>query len=110
AEAVRVLSNCRWPGNIRELQNCVERSILSARDSVIDVADLPPYLFDQTGGGADGPSFPMMIDAEIEEFERRQVLSALKQTSGVQVRAAELLGISERSLWHRIKKLRINVS
>jgi two-component system, NtrC family, response regulator AtoC len=35
---------------------------------------------------------------------------ALKRTGGVQVRAAELLGISERSLWHRIKKLRINVS
>jgi DNA-binding NtrC family response regulator len=110
AEAARILTNYRWPGNIRELQNCIERSILSARDSVIDVADLPPYLFEKSGSGAEGPTFPMMIDVEIEEFERRQILLALKRTGGVQVRAAELLGISERSLWHRIKKLRINVS
>ncbi|GGH19021.1 acetoacetate metabolism regulatory protein AtoC [Alsobacter metallidurans] len=111
-DAVRALCAYPWPGNIRELQNCVERSVLSARRDVIEASDLPPYI-----GQTQGPSgsrgdivFPMDLDDECARFERQRIIAALKQTDGVQVRAAEILGITERSLWHRVKKLGISVT
>jgi transcriptional regulator with GAF, ATPase, and Fis domain len=49
------------------------------------------------------------LDEALEEWERRMILDALQQTQGVQARAAKILGVSERSLWYRIKKLGIQV-
>jgi transcriptional regulator with GAF, ATPase, and Fis domain len=49
------------------------------------------------------------LDEALEEWERRMILDSLSQTQGVQARAAKVLGISERSLWYRIKKLGIHV-
>lgn len=109
AEAVRALSTYHWPGNIRELHNCVERSMISAQGSVIEVSDLPAYLFERPPV-AEGHSFPIELDKESAAFERRQIFAALKLAGGVQVRAAELLGINERSLWHRLKKYGITIS
>jgi DNA-binding NtrC family response regulator len=110
-EAVRALTSYAWPGNIRELQNCVERSVLSARGPVIEAADLPIYT--QPAARTEGseiPALPLDLDAECDRLERRLILAALRQTDGVQVRAAALLGINERSLWHRVKKLGISVT
>jgi two-component system, NtrC family, response regulator AtoC len=111
-EATRAITAYGWPGNIRELQNCIERSVLSARSAVIDVADLPPYLAQPaaTQQPRAAANFPMKLDEELDRFERGQIVAALQLTQGVQVRAAALLGISERSLWHRVKKLGISVT
>ena len=49
------------------------------------------------------------LDEALEEWEGRMILAALQQTQGVQARAAKILGVSERSLWYRIKKLGIQV-
>ncbi|MFC1896770.1 helix-turn-helix domain-containing protein [Thermodesulfobacteriota bacterium] len=46
----------------------------------------------------------------LQEIEKGMIIDALRRTGGVQVRAAELLGINERSLWHRVKKLEIDIS
>lgn len=108
-EAVRVLSNYRWPGNIRELQNCVERTLISARGPLIEAADLPPYLSERSPANEQA-AFPLELDKETAVFERRQIHAALEQAGGVQARAAELLGINERSLWHRLKKYGIAIS
>jgi transcriptional regulator with PAS, ATPase and Fis domain len=56
-----------------------------------------------------GPALSGSLDEALEEWERRMILNALSQTQGVQARAAKLLGVSERSLWYRIKKLGIQV-
>jgi transcriptional regulator with GAF, ATPase, and Fis domain len=110
-DAARALAAYSWPGNIRELQNCVERSVLSARGGAIGAADLPPDIAQAPGRRPDRDlQFPMDLDAECANFERSRIVAALRQTEGVQVRAAEILGITERSLWHRIKKLEITVS
>jgi two-component system response regulator AtoC len=105
--ALRAMTGYGWPGNIRELQNCVERAIIVARDEQIDVADLPPYLFDRTGDIR--AALPSNIDAELERIERGYLIDALRQADGVQVKAAEMLGITERSFWHRVKKYAINI-
>lgn len=111
--AVAALTRYRWPGNVRELRNTVERSILSCRGDTVDVGDLP---------GAVTASEPVArstelaargardIDSYLADVERQAILEALEQSNGVQAHAARRLGISERSLWHRIKKLNIQVS
>ena len=99
----------RWPGNIRELQNCTERAVIVARGSQIEMQDLPRYVLD-AAGGTEGPAIlPADIDAELMRQERSFIMRALEESAGVQIRAAEILGISERSLWHRIKKHDIRI-
>ena len=107
--ALRVLERYRWPGNIRELQNCVERLLISARGKMIEPADLPSYISDAPPAER-RPNLPIQLDEATSAFEKRQIMTALAQSDGVQVRAAELLGINERSLWHRLKKYGIVVS
>ncbi len=112
--AMAALCAYDWPGNVRELRNAVERSLLSCRGSVIEHDDLPDKV---SRGGADGDGGASELteaaenglDRWLESAERRLIVAALKETGGVQVQAARLLGISERSLWHRVKKLEIRV-
>jgi two-component system NtrC family response regulator len=106
--AVQAMQAHAWPGNIRELQNCVERAIIVARKERIDVQDLPPYLFERSGE-AKSQGLPTNLDEELERIERSHLVEALRQAEGVQVKAAEMLGITERSFWHRVKKYAINI-
>ena len=109
-EAMSVLNGYPWPGNVRELRNAVERSLLSCQGRTITVDDLPgrvtqgkaPVVSPADRGEAD-------LDAWLQETERQVIIDALVATEGVQVQAAHRLGISERSLWHRIKKLNIEI-
>lgn len=106
--ALSAMAAYDWPGNIRELRNCIERAVIVARADVIDERDLPQDLFEP--GRREAPSgLPRDLDAELERLERGFIVEALRRTDGVQVQAARLLGIAERSLWHRIKKLGIRV-
>jgi two-component system response regulator AtoC len=113
-EAMAALCAYDWPGNVRELRNAVERSLLSARATMIEIDDLPDKVSEVDGDGRrrNGELAQVMengLDAWIASVERRLIVAALKDTGGVQVQAARLLGISERSLWHRVKKLEIRV-
>ena len=113
--ALKALTSYSWPGNIRELRNAVERALLSAHSDEIDIGDLPQAVVarrDQATEGryADTVIGPQGLDRWLEDLERRAILEALDQCSGVQAQAAKRLGVSERSLWHRIKKLRIQVN
>lgn len=98
-----------WPGNVRELQNCLERAVIVARGAAIEVTELPRYVLEPPLRAAPEPSVPSDLDAELARLERNFILEALRATSGIQARAAERLGITERSLWHRVKKLAIRV-
>ena len=98
------MRNYQWPGNIRELQNCVERAVIVCRSQVIDVQDLPPYLFDSERRHTGAADLPHDLDGALEQVERDWIVEALRRADGVQVRAAQMLGIAERSLWHRVKK------
>ena len=115
-QALQAMASYTWPGNIRELQNCVERATIVARASVIEESDLPGYLFDTPPAGTEGsvalsvgPQVPSDLDAALAEVERAYILAALHQSNGVQAAAAQMIGISERSFWYRLKKLGIQV-
>ncbi|MBD3847355.1 MULTISPECIES: sigma-54 dependent transcriptional regulator [Bosea] len=106
--ALAAMAGHDWPGNIRELHNCVERAVIVAKSPTIDMPDLPRDLFGAPRrNGRD--ALPRDLDAELERIERDFILEALRRSDGVQVKAARLLGIAERSLWHRIRKLGIKL-
>ena len=110
-EALRCLWTYAWPGNVRELQHVLEGAMVLS-DGVIGPEHLPPAVqrAAQARPAAEaGPVLTGSLDEALEEWERRMILDALQQTQGVQARAAKILGVSERSLWYRIKKLGIQV-
>jgi DNA-binding NtrC family response regulator len=112
--ALDVLTRYAWPGNIRELRNAVERSVLSCRGKLIDTPDLPDTI--RAGAGAAERALTLdqlgtqNFDDWLAEVERNAIQQALAQCHGVQAQAARRLGITERSLWHRIKKLGIQIN
>jgi DNA-binding NtrC family response regulator len=114
-EALQVLAGYNWPGNIRELRNAIERSVLSCKGEIIDVPDLPHTILAGAGHTPKQASLSESLgdnnlDDWLAEVERRAILAALADSNGVQAQAARRLGINERSLWHRIKKLNIQIS
>ncbi len=98
-EAIAVLERYRWPGNVRELRNVMERAALLSVNGVIEARDLP------LGAdiGAASRATPTQLFT-LEELERRHIESVLMRTSWHQGRAAELLGISPKTLYRKIRE------
>ena len=112
-ESLQLLTAYAWPGNVRELQNTLERAAVLADDGIITPVLLPAQITGTaTEGLTQGPeaTLPRSIDERMDEVERGLIIEALSRSGGVQVKAAEILGINQRSLWHRIKKLGIDVN
>ena len=99
-EAREALLRYDYPGNIRELENLMERAVVLTRDDVIGVEDLPLAL--EAPASESGEEAGLI--AAVEGLERRMIREALHKADGTQTRAAELLGISERVLRYKLKK------
>jgi two-component system NtrC family response regulator len=99
-EAREALLRYDYPGNIRELENLMERAVVLTRDDVIGVEDLPLALETPASGSGEEAG----LIAAVEGLERRMIREALAKADGTQTRAAELLGISERVLRYKLKK------
>ena len=89
-----------YPGNVRELENLLERAVVLCRGDVIDRGDLPLILDDPDALS----EAQTQLTAAVEGLERRMIREALKRANGVQTRAAELLGVTERALRYKLKK------
>ncbi len=98
-EAREALLRYDYPGNVRELENLIERAVVLTRDDVIDLSDLPLSLLESEGDVEEGS-----LTATVEGLERRMIREAMARAGGVQTRAAELLGVSERVLRYKLKK------
>ena len=108
--ALQMLMAFSWPGNIRELKNVIESAAVIAENGYIEPAQLPGKItgaFNQQSPEVKLPT-NIPLDERLKEIEKSMIIEALRKTGGVQVRATELLGISQRSLWHRIKKYDID--
>jgi two-component system, NtrC family, response regulator AtoC len=114
-DAIAAMSNYTWPGNVRELRNAIERSLLTCTGDIIEKEDLPDKVYasqKKSAGSVDG--FPDIGDSGLDEWlqetEKKIIVQALEDCDGVQANAARQLGITERSLWHRLKKYNIQVN
>ena len=111
AESRQMLTAYRWPGNVRELKNTIERAAVLTDTGEIEPqhlglhinGDIPTHVSQNLETTA------ASIDERMAEIEKSLIIEALNRSGGVQVKAAEILGINQRSLWHRIKKLRVDV-
>jgi two-component system NtrC family response regulator len=101
-EAREILLRYDYPGNVRELENIVERAVVLTRDDVIGSGDLP--LTVQEPEIAEGGDRETNITVAVEALERRMIRDALAQSDGVQTRAADLLGLGERGLRYKLVK------
>ena len=103
-ESADYLSKYNYPGNVRELENIIERAIVLARGNVITLNDLPMnvrgFKTEETVLEEDSQS---MIE-QVENLEKRLIYDALSNTGGNQTKAGKLLGITERNLRYKIKK------
>ena len=108
-DAKRLLLNYPWPGNVRELINVIKRAAIMCDNNRITLDDLPLHLRGEQPLASISYS-DKSLDEAISELEKRMIIDALKKTRGLQAKAAKLLGISERSIWYRIKKYSIDVN
>ena len=99
-EARETLLRYDYPGNVRELENVIERAVVLTRDDVIGAGDLPLSLTAREPEAGEAAS----LTAVVEGLERRLIRDALARAGGVQTRAAEALGISERVLRYKLQK------
>jgi two-component system NtrC family response regulator len=103
SEAQDVLLKYDYPGNVRELENIIERAVVIAREAVISVEDLPfRESMEETAAGRKAEEG--LLRGSIEELERNLIVEAMEKAGDHQSRAAELLGISERMLRYKLKK------
>ena len=103
-QAVKYLTRHNWPGNIRELQNAIERAVLMAETQLVGIEDLT--LNTNTGDPSSTESLGIKIPPSgirLDDLERNTIIEALKMTNWVQKDAAELLGVSRRVLNYKVK-------
>lgn len=101
-EARQLLLRYDYPGNVRELENLIERAVVLCRGGLITTQDLPFHLQE---GVEETPSLHRLsLPEQLEALEKRLIRQALEESGGVQTKAAEKLGISERVLRYKIQK------
>ncbi len=99
-DAQEALQRYAWPGNVRELRNVVAKASLLANSNKITASDLPAKLRSSAGACNNGSCNPT---TRLRRMEQQMILQALEETSGHQGKAAELLGISRRTLSRKLK-------
>ena len=109
-EAVEMFKNYQWKGNVRELENIIERVVLLCDRAVIGVENLPEEIRSVSASTKEIAVPRGGIDFEkiIEEMEKAYLLKALEQTNGGKTEAAKLLNLTFRSFRHKLKKYGID--
>jgi two-component system response regulator HydG len=102
--ARKVLFRYEWPGNVRELRNCVEHMVVANTDDALGEDDLPDYMLEHAGRMLQEPTLASLAGQPLEEVEKQHIARTLELVEGNRERAAELLGIGERTLYRKIQK------
>ena len=116
-DVVHMMSVYHWPGNIRELQNCIERLVVLAETSLVDSEAIPesltPYfdhmrtVHSRPSTGSNGPASQPTLSARLDAIERDRLREALRKTGWVKAKAARLLGMTPRQVAYRIAKYQL---
>jgi two-component system response regulator PilR (NtrC family) len=107
-EAIDLLTAYHFPGNVRELENVIERAVALSRSGAIDLESLPPAVLSPTENG-EPPRITgtegVDLEAMLNEYEKGLLVEALQAAKGVKKRASQLVGVSFRSFRYRLEKL-----
>jgi two-component system response regulator HydG len=109
--ALDALMRYNWPGNIRELENLVERAVILTRDDYVPFSELPEAI--RTASGVDKSDeirSGIPLGMTIREMERELILKTLEDNEGNRTRSARILGITRRTLQHKLKEYDIDQS
>jgi len=101
AECLEVMKSYRWPGNVRQLRNVIERALIVTRGPMISVVDLPPEL--KRAGGTNA-NFEIRLGSSLDEIEREVIMRTIVYVGGNKSRAAEILGVSLKTLYNRLER------
>jgi len=110
-DALELLRHYSWPGNVRELRTAIEHGVVMSNDSVIDVRHLPAFLANQGESAPVTAGSPVKMDLaggvefNLHALETRAIRAALDQAGSNRTRAADLLGVSRRTLQRKLKEL-----
>jgi len=107
AEVLPYLAAYPWPGNIRELENLIERLIVLAESNRIECSDLPPEILgnpQEVQPVADG------LTGRIDQLEREMIRRTIEECGNNQTRAAKILGLKRSSLQYKLKKYGLHQS
>jgi transcriptional regulator with PAS, ATPase and Fis domain len=109
-EVMDKLREYNWPGNVRQLRNCLERAVLLANDGRVTINELPPEVSGHVNGGAPMPAMIGLAAPEggaqptaLRDIEKQQIIAALEQTGWHRGKTAALLGISPSTLYRRLR-------
>lgn len=102
--ALMILMNYDWPGNIRQLRNCIRTMVVMCDRDTLDVQDLPPEIYQrrQLAAGTAAPAG--LAGVSLNELEKKAIVDTLAKTKGNREKAAKILGIGERTLYRKIKE------
>lgn len=110
-EALKVLESHNWPGNIRELENCLERAMILSEKDEIDIESLPKSVFSSNISENNLINFSteenLSIKLHTQKLEEALIKKALEKTAGNRTHAAKLLEISHRTLLYKLKEYRL---
>src|SRR5277367_2988535 len=107
SEAVlNLFQNYSWPGNVRELRNTLERAVIVCEGAVVETKHLPPGFGQATirTSSEDPDAIHLGVGTTVEEAERQLILKTIESTSNNKTRAAEILGISLKTLHNKLKE------
>jgi DNA-binding NtrC family response regulator len=102
--AMRILEQYNWPGNVREVRNITERAVILSTGEFVETKHLPPLVTESPDVAK--PTLSLPPGTTVEEAERRLILMTLEHTRDNKTRAAEILGISLKTLHNKLNKLR----
>lgn len=112
-DVMEILEEYDWPGNVRELENLIERAIVLTKSKLITRNTLPPFLLESRKGEKKlhfASNNELNLKEQIQSYQKKAILEALRETKGVQKRAASRLGIKPTTLNEMIKRLKINAN
>ncbi len=108
-EVMELLEKYHWPGNIRELENLIERAVVLSRGDTITVDNIPPFLLDSPSGEEEHNLSTYNLKERTRVFQKQSIQDALRRCRGVQKKAADMLGLKPTTLNEMIKRLDIDI-
>ncbi len=108
-EAMKALLNYGWKGNLRELENIIERAVLLSTDDYISIKDLPPYFHTDERVEKQTQNIPKNLNDALESFEKEHITRVLNEVDWNRSEAAKLLGIDASTLYRKMVKLTIKI-